>query len=107
MQQSVPKHCSGSACIIHCVALDASGLPLDCLAKPYTLPRQHAHVVVRQLGAACICQFNTMVQADRCVCTAAASFASYVSIMSKTGVLVSRHGPMLANALFLPPGEAL
>ena len=39
------------------------------------------------------------------VCTAAASFASYVSIMSKTGMLVSRHGPMLANALFLPPGE--
>lgn len=25
--------------------------------------------------------------------------------MSKTGVLVARHGPMLANALFLPPGQ--
>ncbi len=46
-----------------------------------------------------------MVQADGSVGIAAASFASYVSIMSKTGVLVSRHGPMLANALFLPPGE--
>lgn len=39
--------------------------------------------------------------------TSAASFASYVSIMSKTGVLVSRHGPMLANALFLPPGAVV
>lgn len=36
---------------------------------------------------------------------AAAGFASYVSAMSKTGVLVARHGPMLANALFLPPGQ--
>ena len=36
---------------------------------------------------------------------AGASFASYVSTMCKTGVLVARHGPMLANALFLPPGN--
>lgn len=53
-----------------------------------------------------MCEFSTMAEAEGSFCTAAASFASYVSIMSKTGVLVSRHGPMLANALFLPPGEA-
>ncbi len=53
MQQSGPKHCSGLACIIHCVALDASGLPLDCLAKPYIVPSQHAHVI-----------FTTMVEAE-------------------------------------------
>lgn len=45
------------------------------------------------------------LKAEGSVGIAAVSFASYVSIMSKTGVLVSRHGPMLANALFLPPGE--
>ncbi|KAL3143022.1 hypothetical protein ABBQ38_003301 [Trebouxia sp. C0009 RCD-2024] len=39
--------------------------------------------------------------------TSAAGFASYVSAMSKTGVLVARHGPMLANALFLPPGAVV
>lgn len=39
--------------------------------------------------------------------TAGASFASFVSVMSKTGVLVSRHGPMLANAVFLPPGAVV
>lgn len=35
---------------------------------------------------------------------AGAGFASYVAAMAKTGVLVARHGPLLANALFLPPG---
>ena len=36
--------------------------------------------------------------------TGGAPFASFVSTMSKTGVLVARHGPLLANAAFLPPG---
>ena len=30
--------------------------------------------------------------------------ASYVAAMARTGVLVARHGPLLANAAFLPPG---
>ncbi len=33
-QQSGPKHYSGFACIIRCVAFDAPGLPLGCSAKP-------------------------------------------------------------------------
>lgn len=36
--------------------------------------------------------------------TPGAPFRSFVSLMSRTGVLISRHGPQLANALFLPPG---
>ena len=36
--------------------------------------------------------------------TAGASFASFVAAMAGTGVLVARHGPLLANAAFLPPG---
>ena len=35
---------------------------------------------------------------------AGTTFASFVAQMSRTGVLVSRHGPFLANTLFLPPG---
>ena len=35
---------------------------------------------------------------------AGAPFASFVAAMARTGVLVSRHGPLLANAAFLPPG---
>jgi capsular polysaccharide biosynthesis protein len=27
--------------------------------------------------------------------------------MARTGVLVARHGPLLANALFLPPGAVV
>lgn len=36
--------------------------------------------------------------------TPGAAFPSFVSAMAKTGVLVARHGPLLANAVFLPPG---
>lgn len=36
--------------------------------------------------------------------TARAPFESYLSVMARTGVLVSRHGPLLANSIFLPPG---
>jgi capsular polysaccharide biosynthesis protein len=36
--------------------------------------------------------------------TPRAPFASYVAAMARTGVLVARHGPLLANAAFLPPG---
>jgi len=36
--------------------------------------------------------------------TPGAAFPSFVASMAKTGVLVARHGPLLANALFLPPG---
>ena len=36
--------------------------------------------------------------------TARAPFESYVSVMARTGILVSRHGPFLANSIFLPPG---
>ena len=39
--------------------------------------------------------------------TATAPFASFVAAMSKTGLLVARHGPLLANAAFLPPGAAV
>ena len=37
--------------------------------------------------------------------TARAPFESYLSVMARTGILVSRHGPFLANSLFLPPGR--
>ena len=37
--------------------------------------------------------------------TPRAPFESYLSVMARTGVLVSRHGPFLANSIFLPPGE--
>ena len=33
--------------------------------------------------------------------------ASLVAIMSRTGVLVGRHTPLIANAVFLPPGAAV
>ncbi len=36
--------------------------------------------------------------------TPGAPFRSFVSLMSRTGVLISRHGPQLTNVLFLPPG---
>lgn len=36
--------------------------------------------------------------------TPRAPLASYVAAMVRTGVLVARHGPLLANAAFLPPG---
>lgn len=36
--------------------------------------------------------------------TPRAPLASYVAAMARTGVLVARHGPLLANAAFLPPG---
>ena len=39
--------------------------------------------------------------------TARAPFESYLSVMARTGILVSRHGPMLANSIFLPPGPPL
>ena len=39
--------------------------------------------------------------------TARAPFESYLSVMAKTGILVSRHGPFLANSIFLPPGKDL
>jgi hypothetical protein len=39
--------------------------------------------------------------------TPRAPFASYVAAMARTGVLVARHGPLLANAAFLPPGARL
>ena len=37
--------------------------------------------------------------------TPRAPLASYVAAMARTGVLVARHGPLLANAAFLAPGE--
>ena len=37
--------------------------------------------------------------------TARAPFESYLSVMARTGILVSRHGPFLANSIFLPPGK--
>jgi hypothetical protein len=39
--------------------------------------------------------------------TAGAPLTSYLATMANTGVLVGRHGPLLANALFLPPGEVV
>jgi hypothetical protein len=36
--------------------------------------------------------------------TTRAPFESYLAAMARTGVLVARHGPLLANAMFLPPG---
>ena len=36
--------------------------------------------------------------------TPRAPFESYLSVMARTAILVSRHGPFLANSLFLPPG---
>ncbi|PSC75577.1 hypothetical protein C2E20_1509 [Micractinium conductrix] len=39
--------------------------------------------------------------------TPGAAFPSFVASMAKTGVLVARHGPLLANAMFLPPGAVV
>lgn len=39
--------------------------------------------------------------------TPGAAFPSFVAAMAKTGVLVARHGPLLANAMFLPPGATV
>jgi len=38
---------------------------------------------------------------------AGAPFPSFLAAMARTGVLVSRHGPLLANGMFLSPGAAL
>lgn len=35
---------------------------------------------------------------------AGAPFQSFLGAMARTGVLISRHGPLLANSMFLPPG---
>ena len=37
--------------------------------------------------------------------TPLAPFESSLSVMARTGILVSRHGPFLANAMFLPPDK--
>lgn len=34
-----------------------------------------------------------------------APFQSFLGGMARTGVVVSRHGPQLANSVFLPPGD--
>ena len=39
--------------------------------------------------------------------TPGAAFPSFVASMANTGVLVARHGPLLANAMFLPPGAVV
>ena len=39
-------------------------------------------------------------------CTAGVAFHSYLAAMSRTGILVSRHGPLMANTMFLPPGRS-
>jgi hypothetical protein len=39
--------------------------------------------------------------------TPGAAFPSFVASMAHTGVLVARHGPLLANAMFLPPGAVV
>jgi hypothetical protein len=39
--------------------------------------------------------------------TPGAAFTSHIAAMAKTGVLVARHGPLLADCLFLPPGSVL
>lgn len=39
--------------------------------------------------------------------TPGAPFASFVAAMVKTGLLVARHGPLLSNAVFLPPGAVV
>lgn len=39
--------------------------------------------------------------------TPGAPFSSFVAAMARTGVLVSRHGPLLANTMFLPPGAVV
>jgi hypothetical protein len=39
--------------------------------------------------------------------TNAAPFASHVRTMARTGLLVSRHGPLLATSCLLPPGAAV
>lgn len=36
--------------------------------------------------------------------TARAPFESYLAVMARSAVVVSRHGPLLANSIFLPPG---
>jgi hypothetical protein len=36
--------------------------------------------------------------------TAHAPFASFLAVMAGSAVVVSRHGPLLANSIFLPPG---
>eukprot|EP00884_Botryococcus_braunii_P000707 jgi/Botrbrau1/10637/Bobra.154_1s0026.1 len=39
--------------------------------------------------------------------TSGASMQSFIHAMARTGVLVSRHGPLLANTMFLPPGAVV
>lgn len=39
--------------------------------------------------------------------TLGAPFSSFLSVMARTGVLVARHGPLLANSIFLPPGAVV
>jgi hypothetical protein len=39
--------------------------------------------------------------------TPSVPLASLVAVMSRTGLLIGRHGPLLANAVFLPPGSAV
>ena len=39
--------------------------------------------------------------------TTLAPFPDQLQAMADTGLLLSRHGPLLANAMFLPPGAAV
>lgn len=39
--------------------------------------------------------------------TMEAPFVSHLATMAESGVVVARHGPILANAVFLPPGAVV
>lgn len=39
--------------------------------------------------------------------TMGAPFLSHMATMADTGILVGRHGPLLASAVLLPPGAAV
>lgn len=57
--------------------------------------------LVQKIGA-----FSRLFTSDVHVSILAeAPFQSYLAAMARTGVLVSRHGPQLANSMFLPPGD--
>jgi hypothetical protein len=53
----------------------------------------------------CVCCRALLLQVRTVSLTMGAPFLSHMATVADTGILVGRHGPLLASAVLLPPGE--
>lgn len=53
-----------------------------------------------------VCCCALLLQVRTVSLTMGAPFLSHMATVADTGILVGRHGPLLASAVLLPPGES-